>query len=932
MVQTCSKCSRANPADAVYCYYDGLVLGGHSRNGGPVAVGAQIFARPFVFPTGKTCRSFNELALACQDDWDTARDLLMQGYFETFLGGLGRMDLVVAAKEASKFPDHDRGLDQFLGNLPADVLDPPQLAVETQEVNLGILCVGGAGREFHLRLENKGMRLLHGAVTCSDGVWLSFGDGPAAAEKHFQFRHEYVLPVRVVADRLRAGSKPLEAHLNLDANGGALTVTIRAQAPVTPFPNGVLAGATSPRKIAEKAKAQPKQAALLFESGEVAGWYKTNGWTYPVQGPPASGLAAVQQFFEALGLTPAPKVNINVRSIQLSGAPGVPLNRSIEVKTEEKKPIYAHGVSNQPWLQVGRAQISGRLVTVPVSVPAVPNYPGQSLVGSVTVQSNGNQRFVVPVTLQVEGNVFNFDEPAPVLAPEPEPEIIEIVETVDAAPAVSMKSAPSPAATAPARPLSSPQIQTVAPPAPPAPRGYSRYRKPAMPFWVHLIPAGALALALLLVVIGDLVGRGTSPSSGGPDAHSGGPDNPASGGTDLSQQMLSANYRDWKFANLADPDPLLLPMFNPDKDKDNHRFGIVMTHEPDPRPDHAGKNKQLTFEEFGGTNNTIVNIEGSEFYFGEEQGENRVVSCKDLPKGRYGNVTVMDFPDPKWKVRVEQRVEIVPGQSRLLDTCLVWYRVENYGDEPVKVGVRFMLDTFIGTNDGVPFTAPGVKGLIRDMREFKGIEVPPYLEVVENGDDAANPGTVVRLGLRNIRLPGVDHLEEPDDVRVTHFPPQQGRQRWDVPMASIQDDKGGDSCVALYWPCDAESDAAETPAKGVRDLAFTYGLSQLDISTGGGTAVALSTPDSVPPNSDFIVTAYVYNGKAGDVVELQLPDGLTFTKGDSTRKSLEEGGKRGVVFWNVHAAAAGEYKIEAASGAAQTRPHTVVVKSKSIFG
>ena len=33
MVQTCSKCSRANPADAVYCYYDGLVLGGHSRNG-----------------------------------------------------------------------------------------------------------------------------------------------------------------------------------------------------------------------------------------------------------------------------------------------------------------------------------------------------------------------------------------------------------------------------------------------------------------------------------------------------------------------------------------------------------------------------------------------------------------------------------------------------------------------------------------------------------------------------------------------------------------------------------------------------------------------------------------------------------------------------------------------------------------------------------
>jgi len=40
---------------------------------------------------------------------------------------------------------------------------------------------------------------------------------------------------------------------------------------------------------------------------------------------------------------------------------------------------------------------------VPISVPAVPNKPGQQLVASVIVQSNGNQRFVVPVTLDVGG-------------------------------------------------------------------------------------------------------------------------------------------------------------------------------------------------------------------------------------------------------------------------------------------------------------------------------------------------------------------------------------------------------------------------------------------------------------------------------------------------------------------------------------------------
>src|SRR5438552_2586161 len=112
MAQTCTKCSRANPAEAVYCYFDGFVLAGHARNGGgPVAVGSQAFAHPFVFPAGRVCRSFDELALACQEDWATARGLLQQGYLESFLGGLGRVDLARAARAAAKFPDRDRGLD-----------------------------------------------------------------------------------------------------------------------------------------------------------------------------------------------------------------------------------------------------------------------------------------------------------------------------------------------------------------------------------------------------------------------------------------------------------------------------------------------------------------------------------------------------------------------------------------------------------------------------------------------------------------------------------------------------------------------------------------------------------------------------------------------------------------------------------------------------
>src|SRR5262245_801150 len=149
MAQLCKKCSRANPPEAVYCYHDGFVLEGHERAGGPVAAGARPFGSPFVFPTGRTCRNFDELALACLQEWDTACGLLRDGYLESFFGGLGRLDLAFVAKDAASFPDLERGLDQLLAGLPTTVLDDPKLRVDPAEVNLGLL-ESDAERTFDL--------------------------------------------------------------------------------------------------------------------------------------------------------------------------------------------------------------------------------------------------------------------------------------------------------------------------------------------------------------------------------------------------------------------------------------------------------------------------------------------------------------------------------------------------------------------------------------------------------------------------------------------------------------------------------------------------------------------------------------------------------------------------------------------------------------
>src|SRR5262245_32545766 len=107
MAQNCTQCSRVNPPEAVYCYFDGIALPGHGRNGGPVSVATQPFINAFVFPSGRTCRNFDELALACHENWREARDLLQQGHLLSFLGSLGRADLALAAREAAKSSDRD---------------------------------------------------------------------------------------------------------------------------------------------------------------------------------------------------------------------------------------------------------------------------------------------------------------------------------------------------------------------------------------------------------------------------------------------------------------------------------------------------------------------------------------------------------------------------------------------------------------------------------------------------------------------------------------------------------------------------------------------------------------------------------------------------------------------------------------------------------
>jgi hypothetical protein len=95
--------------------------------------------------------------------------------------------------------------------------------------------------------------------------------------------------------------------------------------------------------------------------------------------------------------------------------------------------------------------------------------------------------------------------------------------------------------------------------------------------------------------------------------------------------------------------------------------------------------------------------------------------------------------------------------------------------------------------------------------------------------------------------------------------------------------------------------------------------------------LALSVPSSVPPETDFVVTAYVWRADKGDKVKLELPAGLKLAKAKATRRPSRRAA-RSQVFWRLRSGGTGTYTLNATSGKAKARPKQVAVKTTSIFG
>jgi hypothetical protein len=347
---TCPRCQRVNPHEAVYCYFDGVVL----RQG----VGPRTAAIEFVFPSGRRCRNFDDLVQGCQYEWEDARELVRTGAFVKFLAGVGRMDLVRAASEAQALSDPDIGLHNFINALPVAQVQGPRLDLNPRRLNLGALRAGET-REIRLSIVNLGKGLLQGKITVTEGAnWLRIDEADIDGRCALKTARKQEITLRITTRDLPA-PRSYSGKLTVITNGGIAEVPIRMDIGALGFPRPPFAGVSSPREMAERMRSQPKQAVALLENGEIQKWFLANGWAYPVAGPTARGVAAVQQFFEGMGLSKPPPLALSESELHLSAVAPELVRAQLTLSTTARKWVYASLESDAPWLRVLTPDISG---------------------------------------------------------------------------------------------------------------------------------------------------------------------------------------------------------------------------------------------------------------------------------------------------------------------------------------------------------------------------------------------------------------------------------------------------------------------------------------------------------------------------------------------------------------------------------------------
>ncbi|MBU1076212.1 MAG: hypothetical protein KKH98_02895, partial [Spirochaetes bacterium] len=282
-------------------------------------------------------------------------------------------------------------------------------------------------------------------------------------------------------------------------------------------------------------------------------------------------------------------------------------------------------------------------------------------------------------------------------------------------------------------------------------------------------------------------------------------------------------------------------------------------------------NKLLLFEDEIPTSFSTIRINERNYKFGSEEGE------------FIGNMITgdqrMKCAWMKKKIKVIQYLRFVQGiTTGNIDTIEISYDIENTDTQQHDIGIRIMLDTYLGKEDGAPFRIPGRGPVTTELFLSKSM-IPSYWYAF---DDLMNStiraqGTLLK---RNTLKP--DKVVYASWIKFSEnlwdFSLEEGKSFRRTPLGPL------DSAVAVYW-----YPRRINPKESFQVKTY-YGIYGADVHSGISLSASLCGP-LISYMDPFLVTLDIKNIAKDDLESVSagiiLPGGLELAEDEKKVKLLD---------------------------------------------
>ncbi|MCS7185305.1 MAG: hypothetical protein NZ870_05245, partial [bacterium] len=253
-------------------------------------------------------------------------------------------------------------------------------------------------------------------------------------------------------------------------------------------------------------------------------------------------------------------------------------------------------------------------------------------------------------------------------------------------------------------------------------------------------------------------------------------------------------------------------------------------------------NKPMLFHELVEGQETSflkLRIDGKEYIFGRNY--ERII--KQLTSGNR-----IEYGYEYSGVEVLQKLEVVKGDTTgNMDSIIISYKFKNITDSEKLLDVCLVLDTYLGKNDGAPFSIPGI-GYITTDTEFISENIPSYWYAL---DSIKNPN-VSAIGV--IKVKG---FKVPDRVVFTSWSNLYYSKSWYPELKQGRSFRssaleGLDSAFAAFWSFKLKENESV-------NIGFIYGVYGVNIKVGDIVSAAISAPKKVIQDKNLTITCDIEN-------------------------------------------------------------------------